>query len=117
MDKKRIEESLVTLRLKELETIDRDSTQVSLRMTLGVIAFFGIVVANGFLSISDELTAAILVGFLTALVLLAWFGEQTLSHVTDCYSSFAKALKDNRVLDFELPTFTWRDYFYYVDKA
>lgn len=102
------------LRFKEIESFDKDSTQLMFK-TMAV--FFATVVFFYNLGVfRAEYFKTSFSFFIFSFFAITWFLEQQNRHVRDCYESLFNAIKNDKLLEYRLPWIKPYEIFYYKMK-
>ncbi len=106
MNKTQKENSIFELRLKGIESLDRDATSISIKLLFGWFAILAYFYKVGF----NSFTLYILV---VIFVFMTLYQTQSERYVRDCYNWLAKSVMENKLLDEQMPLMKPYQAFYY----
>jgi hypothetical protein len=111
MKKQDKEIKIIELRLKEIESIDRDTTNLWFKVYAVLGAIFLFLYANGFLKIVIVNVYLSLICVIIFIFGLLWLNWQSIKSIEDYYDGLFFAIKEDKILDFKISTM-YNPFFY-----
>lgn len=114
MNKKDKEKLIFETRLKEIQSLDRDTTALIVKLLIGwgtLVLFFYKYNVKSILGIPNNEHY-----LLWILVLIIWLGEQYNKYITDCYDWLSQTVGKDSLLIESMPQIKWYQCFWYNKK-
>lgn len=113
MDKRDKEQAIKEIRLKEIESFDRNNTSLGIKILVG---FFAVLVFSYNFDFFKDYILFIFIGSLIILLFISNIQKQLNKYTSDCYESFSKAIKEDKILEYSLPHIGYWELLYYKLK-
>ena len=105
------EKSLIEVKLKEIESYDRDSTSLFFKILIGVVGIAAFLYNDGILTFEK-----LFWGLLTMLFFISWIQWQINKYIEDRYNCLQDSIKKDEILIHKMPKLPWWAFLYYWKK-